>query len=97
MTGLGDCGDDAITNALANLSINGASASLKNGKLDNVVVTVDNMIGKLDARFYGNEAQEFGGTFLLAEATSETIGGRYYYGAFGASWQRCYCLFTARK
>ena len=83
--GFGACTDDAITNALANLNISGASTSLTNGRLDNVLVTVDNMIGRLDARFYGTEAQEFGGTFALAQASTETINGRYYYGAFGTT------------
>ncbi|MCH9845233.1 MAG: transferrin-binding protein-like solute binding protein, partial [Alphaproteobacteria bacterium] len=35
------------------------------------------LTGKADARFYGSVAQEFGGTFLLANANS------YYYGGFG--------------
>ena len=43
-------------------------------------VTLDNSLtGKLDARFYGGAAWEFGGTFALTE-----LNQRYYYGAFGA-------------
>ena len=42
-------------------------------------VTLGDLSGMLDARFYGGEAWEFGGTFALVEANK-----RYYYGAFGA-------------
>ncbi len=46
-----------------------------------------NLVGDIDVRFYGNDADdegligsnEFGGTFALANATN------YYYGAFGAN------------
>ncbi|MCH9852463.1 MAG: transferrin-binding protein-like solute binding protein, partial [Alphaproteobacteria bacterium] len=41
-------------------------------------VTAGDLSGTLDARFYGDAAREFGGTFALTNATS------YYYGAFGA-------------
>ncbi len=42
-------------------------------------VTLDSTLaGKLDARFYGDKAQEFGGAFSLTNATN------YYIGAFGA-------------
>ncbi|MCH9844515.1 MAG: hypothetical protein K0U39_03315, partial [Alphaproteobacteria bacterium] len=43
------------------------------------------LTGRLDARFYGGNTQEFGGTFALAEASTGSIDGQYYYGAFGAS------------
>ena len=39
------------------------------------------LTGTADARFYGDVAQEFGGTFALVNTTKQ-IGG-YYYGAFG--------------
>ncbi len=39
----------------------------------------NNLSGTLDARFYGGDAWEFGGTFALADNSSN-----YYYGAFGA-------------
>ena len=46
-------------------------------------VTLDNTLtGTLDARFYGAGAEEFGGTFALADTTADNE--RYYYGAFGA-------------
>ena len=77
--GLGDCNDSAITNAFAKLNVVGASTKLIDGKIDNVFIVADTMSGRLDARFYGGEAQEFGGTFALTEANK-----RYYYGAFGA-------------
>ncbi len=37
---------------------------------------LDGMAGSLDARFYGTDANEFGGTFAFSSATN------YYYGAF---------------
>ncbi len=41
-------------------------------------IIAGSLAGKLDARFYGNNAWEFGGTFALADANNS------YYGVFGA-------------
>ncbi|MCH9844281.1 MAG: transferrin-binding protein-like solute binding protein, partial [Alphaproteobacteria bacterium] len=61
---------DFTTGAINYNSVNSISTAL----------TLDSTLsGTLDARFYGDVVQEFGGTFALAEADT-----RYYYGAFGA-------------
>ncbi len=51
--------------------------------LNNQTINVGSMAGTLDARFYGADLEEFGGSFALANTT---IGSEeYYYGVFGAS------------
>ncbi|MCH9843930.1 MAG: transferrin-binding protein-like solute binding protein, partial [Alphaproteobacteria bacterium] len=61
-------------------------------------VTAGGFVGRLDARFYGGNAREFGGTFAMLDrdenampirdADDKIIGwednGLYYYGAFGS-------------
>ena len=42
VTGLGDCTDSAITDALAKFNFKNATANLTNGRLDNVFITADN-------------------------------------------------------
>ncbi|MCH9852821.1 MAG: transferrin-binding protein-like solute binding protein [Alphaproteobacteria bacterium] len=42
----------------------------------------NNLSGRLDARFYGIAAREFGGTFALTEINDGIYS--YYYGVFGA-------------
>ena len=71
----------------ANLDLNLTASNLSFANKDNTAsiniisgdVTAGNLSGKIDARFYGGAAQEFGGIFSLAEQDK-----RYYYGAFGA-------------
>ncbi len=79
-----DCNNfDVSTLDFTNLSLSFANAD-NNASINNISknVTLDNTLsGKLDARFYGGAAQEFGGTFALAEADT-----RYYYGAFGGQY-----------
>ncbi|MCH9852094.1 MAG: transferrin-binding protein-like solute binding protein [Alphaproteobacteria bacterium] len=80
-----NCADDNITASNLDFDLTDASAlSFADGdKAVNKItadVTLDNgtLAGKLDARFYGAETEEFGGTFSLTESDK-----RYYYGAFG--------------
>ncbi len=72
-----DCGNfDASKLNFTNLSL-----SFANGYIISEDVTLDSSLeGKLDVRFYGGGAQEFGGAFALAQ-----VDTRYYYGVFGAT------------
>ena len=72
-----DCGNfDATILNFTNLELGFAD-----GNIISEDVTLDSTLaGKLDVRFYGDKAQEFGGAFALAQADT-----RYYYGAFGAT------------
>nr|MCH9845691.1 hypothetical protein [Alphaproteobacteria bacterium] len=45
------------------------------------VANAGDLTGTADARFYGTDAKEFGGTFALTHKTDNS----YYYGAFGAN------------
>ncbi len=81
-----DCNDfNVSTLDFADLSLGfanvGGTASVNNISKN---VTLDTTLtGTLDARFYGAGTEEFGGTFALADTTTDSE--RYYYGAFGAS------------
>ncbi len=46
------------------------------------VINSQALTGTLDGQFYGADIWEFGGTFALADTTTEN-NMRYYYGAFG--------------
>ncbi len=62
-----------------NTGVTASTLNIDTGS-NNFTVTLDSTLtGTLDARFYGGDARELGGTFALAEADT-----RYYYGAFGA-------------
>ncbi|MCH9853408.1 MAG: transferrin-binding protein-like solute binding protein [Alphaproteobacteria bacterium] len=65
--------------ALSGVSFANEKNDAASNKMSHAVNIDTNLTGTLDARFYGSAAQEFGGTFALAEASK-----RYYYGAFGA-------------
>ncbi|MCH9844726.1 MAG: transferrin-binding protein-like solute binding protein [Alphaproteobacteria bacterium] len=74
---------DITTGALSFIdggdSVNKISGNVTTGSFGN------NLAGTLDARFYGIDARELGGTFALTGTTVATIEGNYsYYGAFGA-------------
>ncbi len=58
------------------LSFDNGSGTAINVITDNMVAT-NNLTGTIDARFYGGDFEEFGGTFTLTNSNS------YYYGAFG--------------
>ena len=83
-----NCSDVTVPSYLnfsaANLSFANADNNAPINKISIALTFDSTLTGTLDARFYGTEAQEFGGTFALAEATTQTSNGRYYYGAFGA-------------
>ena len=68
---------DCAGKKLSNLDFS-TGAILYTGNIISADVTIGTLAGRLDARFYGDDAQEFGGAFATADATS------YYYGAFGA-------------
>ncbi|MCH9852093.1 MAG: transferrin-binding protein-like solute binding protein [Alphaproteobacteria bacterium] len=78
------CATDNIT--ATNLDFSLTALSFADGDKAVNKITANNVIltggltGRLDARFYGGAAWEFGGTFALADATNKN----YYYGAFGA-------------
>ena len=81
----GACNNISVPTYLDDIAITDASFANGNSASNNFshALTLDNTLtGTLDARFYGKNnsiAQEFGGTFALAQADT-----RYYYGAFGA-------------
>ncbi len=63
----------------SNLNFTTASLDITGNNISDNNVTAGGLTGALDARFYGANAKELGGTFALANTTS------YYYGAFGAN------------
>ncbi|MCH9852169.1 MAG: transferrin-binding protein-like solute binding protein [Alphaproteobacteria bacterium] len=78
-TSCADCGSfDASTLNFTNLSLSFADGNVISSA---VTANAGALAGTLDARFYGDEAQEFGGTFALIN--SEADATSYYYGAFG--------------
>ncbi len=84
-----DCGDNGA-DRVNNLNFETARLSFIDAKNNNATVNnisgalvettdkLDSLTGTVDARFYGDDAWEFGGTFALSDNNS------YYYGAFGA-------------
>ncbi|MCH9845166.1 MAG: transferrin-binding protein-like solute binding protein [Alphaproteobacteria bacterium] len=63
---------------LTKLDLTANALDFSNGKnYLSTDILAGSLYGKLDARFYGTDAWEFGGTFALNDADS------YYYGAFG--------------
>ena len=74
--------DDATRAALSDLNFITGNISYMAG-VNNISKTdlmVDDMMGSITARFYGQTAEEFGGTFHL----ENTGDGKYYMGYFGA-------------
>ncbi len=79
-----NCNYDVATSActfipLSHLDFN---ATLKYAQQTNIIsgdVETNDMVGKVDARFYGPNAEELGGTFSMSKETDE-----YYIGFFGA-------------
>ncbi len=69
------CGNDDT--AFLDFSIS-SSSILYNSNNINGAVNADSLTGTFDARFYGADAWELGGTFALANHSD------YYYGVFGA-------------
>ena len=54
------------------------------------LVSDDSISGKLDARFYGGNARELGGTFAMFGG----VNNSYYYGAFGAERGAIFTAFS---
>ncbi len=78
-----DTSCDGITASALNFTELSLSFATGNNSISKTDVTLDNTLtGTLDARFYGPNGWELGGTFALAEANN-----RYYYGAFAANRQ----------
>nr|MCH9845532.1 transferrin-binding protein-like solute binding protein [Alphaproteobacteria bacterium] len=83
------CGDfsniASCTSNVGEFSTGAISYIDNNISTDNVTANIagNSLTGTLDARFYGGDGYELGGTFALTE--SNMTGGDYsYYGAFGA-------------
>ena len=69
-----------------NLNFSTGAFSYSGNSISKTDLTVGaGLAGRLDARFYGSDSQEIGGTFALAQASADAINGSYYYGAFGAT------------
>ncbi|MCH9852087.1 MAG: transferrin-binding protein-like solute binding protein [Alphaproteobacteria bacterium] len=75
-----NCGNDAAS--FLDFSITSAPIYYNSNNISGDVALKSNtdFKGMLDARFYGSDAWEFGGTFALTDGDSNS----YYYGAFGA-------------
>ncbi|MCH9844622.1 MAG: transferrin-binding protein-like solute binding protein [Alphaproteobacteria bacterium] len=78
------CLDDS-DNAVPTLNFTTGALSYTGNNISETNLTIGDLTGTLNARFYGNAAEEFGGTFALAQASTNATDGQYYYGAFGAS------------
>ena len=71
------CSDENCTLPNANLNLSTGNLSFTDNHISTDILA-GSLSGKLDARFYGADAWEFGGTFALSN-DSDSI----YYGAFG--------------
>ncbi|MCH9853457.1 MAG: transferrin-binding protein-like solute binding protein [Alphaproteobacteria bacterium] len=76
-----NCDDVDVTGL--NFTLIGDDALTYSDGVNNIssAVTVGDLSGTLDARFYGSLAKELGGTFALNNSES------YYYGAFGSYYE----------
>ncbi|MCH9845623.1 MAG: transferrin-binding protein-like solute binding protein, partial [Alphaproteobacteria bacterium] len=70
------CSDDGCTQDLTKLNLSTGNLTFTDNHISTDILA-GSLSGKLDARFYGANAWEFGGTFALDNADS------IYYGAFG--------------
>ncbi len=71
--------DSAIRTPLNNLNITTGDISYTTNSISKTDLTVDGMSGNIEARFYGPDVEEFGGTFNVSSGTT-----KYYMGYFGA-------------
>ncbi|MCH9853686.1 MAG: transferrin-binding protein-like solute binding protein [Alphaproteobacteria bacterium] len=71
--------DDCENEALTELDFNTGLIAYTDNNISKTDLVVGGLTGTLNARFYGDEAREFGGAFALADSDTS------YYGAFGST------------